>query len=620
MANKNDDNQKKSGYFEKKRPAGTLASETAKDEETRQVKDPGAELLRLKKELEAKKHLLEKKLKALEIMEESPAPKIEIKNRISSANVSRKRPQEAERPKVEITSKLDVKPFEAEKDETKRGDFNNKRLLKQSLKNIKAHENDAEKPKLVVKSEREKQSDSEQKLPDVADFELEISPELIITKKIDDPDDVDLSEGDSDEKPHDHVEIEEKQEARDRPKVTIVSNVKNSASSLNENGGDQQIGRGLTSQPVSTVTDGDDRPKVTITKRFDNSFVESNQISEKRKDSDKPHATDYEKHMARKFKRLQSEKGHQIGGSHDKIKGEYASQLDDHIDQRPMLKKKSDKKAKYDDKALIKNVVQSEVGVKSIVEQSNREGGSLHTKNQLPSLKKDTEKTRIFRHELKYYISWADYKMLSRSMNLLLKHDEHANENGDYHIRSLYFDDAINTALVEKLSGIENRKKYRIRVYGLKDNFIRLERKNKTKDFISKDNLTLTRKEYDDIINGDIRFLLKKENQLAKDFYYEIKTKKLEPTVIVDYIREAYIHPIKNLRITFDKMVKSGRYATSIFNEDVALTTVLPAGTIVLEVKFEKGLPDYIIGVLNTVSACQRSAISKYALCRKYES
>ena len=292
---------------------------------------------------------------------------------------------------------------------------------------------------------------------------------------------------------------------------------------------------------------------------------------------------------------------------------------------RPMLKTKGQPVQEYDETTLATEAVMQGVSVKSIssapARHAMKRGTTSELDDSLPSktYNSENQEERIFRHELKYYISEADYYLLRNSLNCLLKHDGNAGENGDYYIRSLYFDDYKNTALMDKLSGVESRRKYRIRIYGLKDDFIRLERKNKTKDYISKDNLVLSREEYDKIIDGDIEFLLKKQEQVAKDFYYEIKTKNLKPAVIVDYVREAYVHPIKNLRVTFDKVVKSGRYATSIFDPNVPLATVLPPGTVVLEIKFQKGLPDYIIGVLNTAIASQRSAISKYTLCRKFE-
>ena len=85
---------------------------------------------------------------------------------------------------------------------------------------------------------------------------------------------------------------------------------------------------------------------------------------------------------------------------------------------------------------------------------------------------------KVFRHEFKYYINYFEYEVLHRKLGAILKHDRFANENGDYHIRSLYFDDSKNTALFEKQSGILQRKKYRIRIYNLSDSVIKLEKKS----------------------------------------------------------------------------------------------------------------------------------------------
>ena len=75
------------------------------------------------------------------------------------------------------------------------------------------------------------------------------------------------------------------------------------------------------------------------------------------------------------------------------------------------------------------------------------------------------ESEKIFRHELKYFINFQDYFTLSNKLKVLMKRDDNSNEKGDYHIRSLYFDDYEDSALYEKQSGILRRKKYRIRIY-----------------------------------------------------------------------------------------------------------------------------------------------------------
>ena len=64
-----------------------------------------------------------------------------------------------------------------------------------------------------------------------------------------------------------------------------------------------------------------------------------------------------------------------------------------------------------------------------------------------------------FRHEIKLLLTQADYRLMSARLSALLMHDENAGEDGEYFIRSLYFDDASHMAYREKLSGVADRKK-----------------------------------------------------------------------------------------------------------------------------------------------------------------
>lgn len=118
------------------------------------------------------------------------------------------------------------------------------------------------------------------------------------------------------------------------------------------------------------------------------------------------------------------------------------------------------------------------------------------------------------RHELKYSINNAQYQLLRRKLKIVLKPDKHAGPDGRYHIRSLYFDDFRNTALFEKQAGVSRRKKYRIRIYDLHDDVIKLECKNKLDYYISKETVHLTREQADRIIAGDVGFLGNSENRL----------------------------------------------------------------------------------------------------------
>ena len=80
-------------------------------------------------------------------------------------------------------------------------------------------------------------------------------------------------------------------------------------------------------------------------------------------------------------------------------------------------------------------------------------------------------KNNIFRHELKYRISNLVKDILMARLNCFLTRDVNASQ-GIYTIRSLYFDDRWNTAYEEKMMGIANRRKYRIRFYNYSDSVI----------------------------------------------------------------------------------------------------------------------------------------------------
>ncbi len=224
-----------------------------------------------------------------------------------------------------------------------------------------------------------------------------------------------------------------------------------------------------------------------------------------------------------------------------------------------------------------------------------------------------------FRHELKYYINYHDYVLLKNTLKPLLSLDRNAGPSGEYHIRSLYFDDAYETALAEKMAGSDIRSKFRIRIYDFSDNIIKFEKKFKQGQYIGKTSFTVTRDECDALIAGDCTCLEGRSEPLAEEIFLQMKNNLLRPRVIVDYRREAYISPFENVRITFDKDIKAGLWLTDIFNPHAPTMPVLEPGTMVLEVKFNRYLPVFIKAVLNNVNAAQRSAVSKYVLCRKHE-
>ncbi len=231
----------------------------------------------------------------------------------------------------------------------------------------------------------------------------------------------------------------------------------------------------------------------------------------------------------------------------------------------------------------------------------------------------ETEEKPAFRHELKFYINYTEYILLRNTLKALAQLDKYAGESGEYFIRSLYFDDVYESALFEKLGGSDYRKKYRVRIYNFSDDVIKFEKKIKQGQFVTKKSINLSRDEYDRILTGECEFLLRRSEPLAQELFLELKNNRLSPRVIVDYVREAYVYPFENIRITFDKDLRSGMWLSDIFDPKAPTMPMYEEGTMVLEVKFEKSLPAHIRGVLGNIQSAQRSAISKYVICRKYE-
>ena len=222
------------------------------------------------------------------------------------------------------------------------------------------------------------------------------------------------------------------------------------------------------------------------------------------------------------------------------------------------------------------------------------------------------------RHELKYHITPAELTVLRGVLAPVMQLDPNGNENNEYHIRSLYFDTINDDALEEKIAGVGNRKKYRIRIYNFSDKVIKLECKSKYGDLISKQSVSIPRELAEQLIAGDPDGLQRMRHPLLHDVYREMRTRLLRPAVIVDYVREAYIHQAEEVRITFDKQVRTGLYSVDIFNPQIPTYPVFDDPVEILEVKFDEFLPGYLQSILSGVTA-QRSAISKYTWCRRYE-
>lgn len=219
------------------------------------------------------------------------------------------------------------------------------------------------------------------------------------------------------------------------------------------------------------------------------------------------------------------------------------------------------------------------------------------------------------RHELKFIINHFEYKILRERLKYVLQKDAHSDKNGEYTIRSLYFDDIYNSSLFEKQSGVECRHKFRIRIYDLNDRVIKLEKKTKLGQYTCKEAALIGRDEAHRIISGDFIFMKYSPDALLRSFYLEAAANLLSAAVIVEYDREAYCHPSGNIRVTFDKNLRSGLGSTDIFDKNIPIVSTFKDPVMIMEIKYDNFFPAFLTDMLR-ISMRQRISVSKYTLCR----
>ena len=219
------------------------------------------------------------------------------------------------------------------------------------------------------------------------------------------------------------------------------------------------------------------------------------------------------------------------------------------------------------------------------------------------------------RHEYKFYINTFVYHELRERFRHVLHTDCNMKDERGYLISSLYFDDIYHSAMRDKINGTAFREKYRIRLYNRSDEVIKLECKSKFNQYIAKQWVNISREEYDSILSGDYEFLISKPDEVCRKLYANHTTKLMRPVTVVEYKREAYVHPNGNVRITFDKNLSASIGDPDIFRMDYETIQVPMDGMMIMEVKYDDYIPDYIWKIIQT-DRMVKCAISKYVMCR----
>lgn len=221
------------------------------------------------------------------------------------------------------------------------------------------------------------------------------------------------------------------------------------------------------------------------------------------------------------------------------------------------------------------------------------------------------------RHELKHAINYSDYLAMCARLRQVMRRDTFSGVDGEYRIRSLYFDNYRDKALTEKVIGVTRREKFRIRFYNGDDTFLRLEKKAKRRELSVKRSAPLTKEETRRLLLCGGEGVEPAGREVLSELLAKMKTEQLRPKTVVDYRREAYVLPAGNIRVTFDKEVRTGLFDTSFLEERLPLVPVTPPGVMILEVKYDEFLPEIVRDIVQ-VGERRCAAISKYLLCRNF--
>jgi hypothetical protein len=229
------------------------------------------------------------------------------------------------------------------------------------------------------------------------------------------------------------------------------------------------------------------------------------------------------------------------------------------------------------------------------------------------------------RYEYKYIVQNSKLEKLREMILPFVDVDKFAETGGQnqYTVRSIYFDTPRYDFYFEKIEGIKNRKKVRLRGYDEEraDNTVFLEIKRKYNVPIIKYRAPVTFSDAQIMlreknINGQILFGDKfpKGLENSKRFFYQVFSKNLRPVVLIIYEREAYLSKFdSSVRVTFDKNLRSKGYPSisELYQEEKIKATL--ADRFILEVKFNRSFPGWLNPIISRFSLRKQSA-SKYTI------
>lgn len=222
--------------------------------------------------------------------------------------------------------------------------------------------------------------------------------------------------------------------------------------------------------------------------------------------------------------------------------------------------------------------------------------------------------TGNLRKELKFILGVEEAMRLRAKLRLIMTPDPHG-VCGKYGIRSQYFDSLREEDLKDNLDGLMEKRKIRVRVYSSKRAGAKLEYKCKKGSEGLKYSLLLSEQEVLFMEQHRYDFLLERKEALAGRLYTKMTQQVYRPKTIIEYDRTAFLYPINDIRITFDKNVRASANPMGILEKEIEAVYLLPPEKEILEIKYQDFFPYALKEVFGNLDH-MTEAYSKYTVSR----
>jgi len=218
------------------------------------------------------------------------------------------------------------------------------------------------------------------------------------------------------------------------------------------------------------------------------------------------------------------------------------------------------------------------------------------------------------RFELKYLVPQRQVGELARSLEPYMRPDANWENEGGYPIHSVYWDSDEWTLFWEKIEGLKDRRKLRIRRYSGAD-YAFIEIKHRDDRTLQK---RRTRLPLDAIYRsfrgdpGELDALEAVEDPVVGEALELRLRHRLRPRMAISYRRRAFFGRFDpDLRITFDSRVQYDAHRLDIADPFESGRYVLDPRIAILEIKFNDRVPDWLVRLVSG-HGLQMTRLSKY--------